>query len=123
MGKRMKIQRSDLVKIYQLLMDALSQSDIFHNEIVFAYDYYWNVTIGERCDVYNAPKLDIGSIEYDLERVHQCIQNNAPMLNELRYLGNILIAIADTIEHRVQQGESNGLYMTGDDFPPCSTSG
>ena len=114
----MKITHSDLIKIYKILMDALSQSDVFHTEIDFLYDYYWNIPIEKRQDVCITPELDIGSIGHDLERIQQCIQDNEPMHHHLRYLGNILIAVADTISHRFMQGESMGIF--GVSSPPSS---
>jgi len=110
----MKIQHSDLVNIYKLLMDALWRSDI--KEIEFFYDYYWNVSLGARHDIYNDPVFDMGSIEHDLERIHQCIADKEAMTAHFRWLGNILIAISDTIDHQFERGESYGLLMDVDDM-------
>ena len=105
----MRIQHSELVRIYQMLMNVLSKNIMFGKEINFIYDFYWDVPIGERQDVLNKPELDIGSIEHDLERIKQCLQDNDPMPCHFRWLGSILIAVADTIEHSIQQGESTRL--------------
>ena len=114
----MKICHSDLVKAYQVLMDALSKSDAYSTsdttgkEFSFAYDYYWNVPIGKRYDIDNIPELDIGSIDHDLERISHCVQDNEPMYHHFRYFGNILIAIADTLEYRFSQGEVLGVFSS-----------
>jgi len=94
----MKIQYDDLDKIFQLLLNELYKNNSCCEEINFHYDFYWSVPVGKRQDVYNRPELDMGSIEHDLERIHKCILNNEPLPAHFRWLGNVLIAIADSIE-------------------------
>jgi len=110
----MIIQHSDLVKSYQLLMDALSRSDIFHKEIRLSYDYYWDTSPRSKDDIYVDPKPTMGSIEHDIERVHQLISDKDISPAHFRWLGNVLIAISDTILYQVEQGESIGLFMETD---------
>ena len=102
----MRVLRSDLEKIFQMLMDSFFKNDMCHKEFVFNYDFYWTPPVGKRDDLYNKPELHIGSIIHDLERINHCILDNEPMLEHFRYLGNTLIAMADTIEHCIYQSES-----------------
>ncbi|MCL2571927.1 MAG: hypothetical protein FWE11_05945 [Defluviitaleaceae bacterium] len=102
----MKIRHSDLIQIYQMLVCALFKNEVLQNEVTLLHDLYWTPAVGERHDLYNNPELTIGSIAHDLERISQCIDDKEPVLQHFRYLGNVLIAIADTIQHRNNQGES-----------------
>ena len=107
----MRVKHAELTKIYQILMDALADSDIISkdNDIDFFYDYYWSISLGERHNLNSQPELDIGSIAHDLERIRQCISDNDPVSEQFRWLGNVLIAIADTFNHHINQGKSIGL--------------
>jgi len=109
----MKINHSDLVKIYQMIMDALSKNEYLQRDAPFLYDFYWTPALGERHGLYNKPELTIGSIAHDLERISECLAENEPVIEHFRYLGNVLIAIADTLQHRIFQGDSFGLSDTG----------
>jgi len=109
----MKIKHSDLVQIYQILTTTLSKNEILQGEANFLYDFYWVPAPGERHDLYSKPELTIGSIAHDLERLSQCVTDNEPMIEHFRYLGNVLIAIADTLQHRIFKGESFGLNDRG----------
>ena len=91
----MKIKHSDLRRIFNMLMDSIPEN--LGDEIELLYDYYWNVSVGTRHIVENEPELDMGSLDHDLERLQQSLQNNDPMYSDFRYLGNILIAIEDTV--------------------------
>jgi len=68
-------------------------------EIAFSYDFYWDVPIGKRHKLHIEPKLDMGSIDHDVERIRQLISDsdplNDPLSEHFRWLGDILIAIAD----------------------------
>ena len=105
----MNLQQSELLQICHTLINALFNNVAFQNDKSLLYDMYWTSSFEERYDLYNKPELTIGSITHDLERLTQCLNENNPMLEHFRYLGNILIAIADTIQHRINQGESIGL--------------
>jgi len=113
----MKIQYSDLIKIFEMLINALAKGNYYqadedvNKEFDFLYDFYWLfLNDEERYDLSNEPKeLGVGSIEHDLERILQCIQDNDPMFEHFRYLGNVFIAMADTIKYRFYQGEGIGL--------------
>jgi len=94
----MKIKLTDLTRIHQVLTDAFLKDKTIQSEVAFLYDFYWTPSLGERHDLYNKPELTIGSIAHDLERISQCLADNEPMLEYFRYLGNILIAIADTAQ-------------------------
>ena len=119
----MKIKHSELIEAFQMLMTALSKSDYYSQseyeemkEFDFSlYDFYWTASFEARYDLENNPKMGLGSIDHDIERIIQCIADNEPMAHHFRCLGDILIAIADTIEYRICQGKSIGLWWNSDD--------
>ena len=91
----MKIKQSDLRKIFDMLMDYIPKS--MGDEIEFHYDYYWDVSVAERQDVDNEPVITMGSIDHDLERLFQCLQDNDPINSHFRWLGNVLIAMEESL--------------------------
>jgi len=105
----MKIKYTELNKAYQILMHALeegiigpldqmsSSGETADKEISFSSDYYWNVPIGERHNLNSEPKLDMGSIDHDIERILQLNDGDYPIHHHLRWLGDILIAISDEL--------------------------
>ena len=92
----MKIKHSELKQVFTMLMDLLPKNE--SDEIELHYDYYWNLPVGTRHDICETPELDIGSINHDLERIRECLEDNAPMPHHFRYLGNILISISDSMQ-------------------------
>jgi hypothetical protein len=85
----MKILHSELVSICNILLDALSKSDVCEinsedsKEFVFQYDFYWEPE--ERHTLHGEPKeMHIGSVAHDLERIKQCIQTKDPMHHDFR---------------------------------------
>jgi len=102
----LKISYSDLVKIFKTLSDALEEGafDPFDKsagkEVAFVYDYYWDVPSDKRYCLQNEPKLDVGSLSHDIERVRQLIEDGEehfPLSEHFRWLGGVLIAMADTL--------------------------
>jgi len=112
----MIVKNSDLVKVFGMLIDALSKSDTYqmnkinNDEFELLYDFYWTPPINERYALENTTDWHVGSISHDLERITACLHYNEPMIDHFRYLGNILIAIADTISYQVSQGDGVGLW-------------
>ena len=122
----MKIKYSELDRAFQILMDALKEGIIYPSnqigsvpdddfahlldkkldkEICFRNDYYWTVLIGERHNLYNEPKLGMGSIDHDLEIIHKLISGDYPLSEHFRFLGDILIALADEFGNCNEQGD------------------
>jgi len=94
----MKIRYCDLIEISQILNNFLSSGRCHDEDFDILYDFYW--VSGERWDLQKQPELLCGSIEHDIERIIECIQEKEPMSQHFRYFGNVLIAIADTLESK-----------------------
>jgi len=115
----MKVKHSDLAEMFQILMDELEENDCnrLHKsadgEFVFDYyDYYWEIPLGQRGDAHNKPKeLHIGSIDFDLELMHKLILEEDADIGSVsahyRWLGNILIAMADTMDYHFDRRASS----------------
>jgi len=98
----MKISVKTLESVFQLLMGALGETGVVLGsrspEIEFLYDFYWSVPMGKRHNVLEFIENDIGSIDHDIERLNSCVLDKELNSHHFRYLGNVLIAIADTLE-------------------------
>ena len=100
----MKIDLENIENSFYQLMKYLTNCELFQEgctsskEIDLAYDFYWSVPIGHRFNIHETIENDIGSIDHDVERIKQCLLDNEPNTQHFRYLGNIMIAIADTLE-------------------------
>jgi len=88
----MKIDLEMIENAFRILLSELEEK-----EIELPYDFYWSVPVGTRDNVYKEVENDIGSIVHDLERLAQCVEDEMAFSNEFRYLGNVLIAIADAM--------------------------
>ena len=91
----MKLKQSDLRKIFDMLMDYMSEH--LNGDIPFYYDYYWDVSLAERQNVDNEPEVFMGSIEHDLELLQKALQDNNPINSHFRWLGNVMIALEDSL--------------------------
>jgi len=89
----MKIDLEMIENAFRILL-----SELEGREIELPYDFYWSVPLGMRGGVYEAVKNNMGSIVHDLERLAQCVEDEMAFSNEFRYLGNVLIAIADSMD-------------------------
>ena len=92
----MKLQLSNLEKIFQLLIEAAKKTNC--EGLDFSYNFYKTIFSPERANLYESSDAVIGSIDHDIERLYQCLSDSEPMREHFRYLGNILIALSDTLD-------------------------
>ena len=100
----MNISMETLNRVFQILICKMKESEQSQSintlEVVIPYDYYWSTPMGARANVLKPVENDIGSIEHDIERLIQCVSDEDPNSHHFRYLGNVLIAIADALEEQ-----------------------
>jgi hypothetical protein len=100
----MKINLYDLEKSLNLLISSFFESEFIPDSakeskaLDISYDFYWSVPLGTRDNIIEKVENDIGSIDHDIERLIQLLEENEPNTHHFRYLGNVLIAVADTLE-------------------------
>ncbi|AYZ37016.1 hypothetical protein EGY07_16360 [Chryseobacterium indologenes] len=86
MEKTIEIQKEDIKKLLLTLVQKLERSEV--SKFSFKQDLYWNIPVDELFNVYEEPKLTIGSITEDLEFLEKILDmiEKLLILISVRYL-------------------------------------